>query len=613
MKQLVFALFLLFITLTATPQNNSCKNRWLKAGYTGLQEAKSFETKSLSVLKNARLHDTIKAKASTSLGIYMDFLHRQDAAINYYTKALSFLKQYPDLQVYVYINLAILYEIKADYGKSVQVSKQGLALNRKFGTPVTEALLYQTLAHAYFRSDKLDLAIEYLLKGIEILKKQTNTCYIYSLKLSLANTYIQTNNYNFAIDLFEEYLQNNAAAKGTKQHTIAIVNYTECLITLNQYDKALALLKQALPDVKNAGDKELEAVLYSRLANLENGREHTEASLLYYKTAYDLLRNGQSKFATHIFEDYLDVLNKAKRYNEALALTAIFKNSVAYRKSTALERMGYDESVAAINEKMGRYKESSAALREALRVCDSARQINNGYSEQELQAQYQTKFQREKNLLLVKHNQTLQNKLKTEERLILMYLLVGFAGGVIVFLYLRSARLRGRLQKEQLIHLETDKALTAQQHLHEQQLIVSQKNTIEEKQREATSIALQLANYYDNLNKLIEKCNTPGYVTATDIKKELLQLVKQKDYWKQFEARFNDLNPEFATTLTQRYPRLTKNDIEFCSLLKLKLSYKEIASLLQISHESVITKKYRIRKKMDLTDETELEKILSGF
>ena len=86
--------------------------------------------------------------------------------------------------------------------------------------------------------------------------------------------------------------------------------------------------------------------------------------------------------------------------------------------------------------------------------------------------------------------------------------------------------------------------------------------------------------------------------------------MKQKDYWKQFEIRFNTLHPEFGNLLTSRFSKLTKNDVEFCSLLKLNLSNKEIASLLQISHESAITKKYRIKKKMGINDDAEFEKLL---
>lgn len=118
-----------------------------------------------------------------------------------------------------------------------------------------------------------------------------------------------------------------------------------------------------------------------------------------------------------------------------------------------------------------------------------------------------------------------------------------------------------------------------------------------------------MANYQDSINTILGKCKTDE-INIAELKKELQQLLKQKDYWKQFETRFNSLHPEFEKTLSSKFPKLTKNDIEFCSLLKLNLTNKEIASLLQISHESTITKKYRIKKKMEINDDTEFEKLL---
>ncbi|PZR03576.1 MAG: hypothetical protein DI539_26145, partial [Flavobacterium psychrophilum] len=181
---------------------------------------------------------------------------------------------------------------------------------------------------------------------------------------------------------------------------------------------------------------------------------------------------------------------------------------------------------------------------------------------------------------------------------------------IIVLLFLRSLWLKNRLQKEALRNLNIEKNLIKQQQEHEHEFANSQKAIIEEKQRELTSTALRLANYQDNINGIIEKCENGQITDAKQLKQDLASLLRQKDYWKQFETRFNNLHPDFANTLTERYSKLTKNDVEFCSLLKLNLSNKEIATLLQISHESTITKKYRIKKKMEINDDTEFEKML---
>jgi DNA-binding CsgD family transcriptional regulator len=241
---------------------------------------------------------------------------------------------------------------------------------------------------------------------------------------------------------------------------------------------------------------------------------------------------------------------------------------------------------------------------------DSIAKAQKEVAIQEIQAKFQTELQREKNLVLEENNMTLQKQMQTEKVLMLLYIFISIALIVLILLFLRGYWLKNRLQKEELKSIETEKNIIQQQHLHEQELTNSQKEIIEEKQRELTSTALRMANYQDNISDIIEKCNNNTGLNVNDVKKELQLLMKQKDYWKQFETRFNTLHPEFGNILTGKFPKLTKNDIEFCSLLKLNLSNKEIASLLQISHESAITKKYRIKKKMEIQDDEEFEKLI---
>jgi DNA-binding CsgD family transcriptional regulator len=60
------------------------------------------------------------------------------------------------------------------------------------------------------------------------------------------------------------------------------------------------------------------------------------------------------------------------------------------------------------------------------------------------------------------------------------------------------------------------------------------------------------------------------------------------------------------------HPSLTPNDLRLCAYLRLNLSSKEIAPLLNISVRSIEIKRYRLRKKMELPHETGLvEYILS--
>ncbi|MEC3906247.1 LuxR C-terminal-related transcriptional regulator [Tamlana sp. 2201CG12-4] len=106
------------------------------------------------------------------------------------------------------------------------------------------------------------------------------------------------------------------------------------------------------------------------------------------------------------------------------------------------------------------------------------------------------------------------------------------------------------------------------------------------------------------------------------IKKELLNVEEGKsikhvikiidrnlnntDDWNVFEEAFNNADKDFLKKIKSLHPELTSNDLRLCAYLRLNLSSKEIAPLLNISPRSVEVKRYRLRKKMDLKHESNL-------
>ena len=78
------------------------------------------------------------------------------------------------------------------------------------------------------------------------------------------------------------------------------------------------------------------------------------------------------------------------------------------------------------------------------------------------------------------------------------------------------------------------------------------------------------------------------------------------DDWNVFEEAFNNADKDFLKKVKSIHPALTSNDLRLCAYLRLNLSSKEIAPLLNISARSVEVKRYRLRKKMDLAHESNL-------
>lgn len=81
---------------------------------------------------------------------------------------------------------------------------------------------------------------------------------------------------------------------------------------------------------------------------------------------------------------------------------------------------------------------------------------------------------------------------------------------------------------------------------------------------------------------------------------------KEEDDWNRFSLYFDQVHNNYLTTLKTRFPSLSPTDLKMCAYLRLNLSSKEIAQLLNISPKGVEISRYRIRKKLGLTPEINL-------
>ncbi len=88
--------------------------------------------------------------------------------------------------------------------------------------------------------------------------------------------------------------------------------------------------------------------------------------------------------------------------------------------------------------------------------------------------------------------------------------------------------------------------------------------------------------------------------------------INEEDTWNVFKEAFDNADKDFLKKIKAAHASLTPNDLRLCAYLRLNLSSKEIAPLLNISVRSIEIKRYRLRKKMELSHEQGLvEYILS--
>jgi tetratricopeptide (TPR) repeat protein len=566
-----------------------------------------------SALQRKNLHDTIKANIYNIYGIYYGTAGKGDSAIACYKKSLVLCKTNPRMSARPLMNIANAYRNQGEFEQSFKYLDQGLEISRQYKIKSMEGLILGNYSSNYQYLQQYDKAVDFGLQSIAILKQEKDVGKLVTAQQKLANTYLKMLNLKFARDMYVECLASYKQLKDESNYSVTMVNYAECLIMLNEFDKAGKALETALVGLKKLNNPQHVGVVYSKIANIAAKKNNNTKAIDNYEKSVAVLGNSKSVHITLVSTEYIEFLNKIKRYDRALEVYESLIKMQPFASATAADRLRLDIAIADTQGKTNDDKAAIASLQKAVITKDSMNDVASNKRAREIQAKFQTEIQREKNLSLAAKNRLLQHDIKDSRNRIYIYAGAGLALILLVSLVLRAYFLKNRLQREQLKAIATDVALLQQQHQNEQEFTNSQREIIEEKQRELTSTALRMANYQDSIADFIKKCDAQGISKITDLKKELIMLVKQQDYWKQFETRFNTLHPDFGVALTNKYNKLTKNDIEFCSLLKLNLSNKEIASLLQISHESAITKKYRIKKKMEINDDQEFEKLLTAI
>lgn len=87
----------------------------------------------------------------------------------------------------------------------------------------------------------------------------------------------------------------------------------------------------------------------------------------------------------------------------------------------------------------------------------------------------------------------------------------------------------------------------------------------------------------------------------------LIRDVEKSDQdWENFAMHFNTVNADFFNKLKDQFPDLTPNELKLCAYLKMNLSTKEIAQLMNITIKAVEVGRYRLRKKLRILPETNL-------
>ncbi len=243
-----------------------------------------------------------------------------------------------------------------------------------------------------------------------------------------------------------------------------------------------------------------------------------------------------------------------------------------------------------------RYSEVSQLQSRLIKIKDKFYSLEREQIVKNLEVQFEVS-EKDRQLRLLEKERQVSNLTNIILMICIIVLVVIFVTGYFV---LKSINKRDRQllkTKEELVE-----ALEKQRLMKEEQF----RNDLEHKESQLSAITLQMLQKNELIDEIKQYVQKDQPISGRELLKMVNKHLVQDNSWNDFDLYFESINKNFYTRLKHTYPDISTNDLKICALIKLNLSIKEMASILNISPDSVKTARYRLRKKLQLSTEDNL-------
>lgn len=493
----------------------------------------------------------------------------------------------PVAMAYAYYSRALLYKTLGKADDVVKFSQLGLTqLAKTTDHYIAAKIYYQLYAvnSGWNKEDKVDLyaraATDHALQARDY--NLLSNCYT---ALSVAHEYrynatknsLERDSILFYLDKSETLYRQHPGSVAANTYAIACINI------------ANAYLKY-FPASDNTA--KTQAIKYAGIARdvLKNASnsEEVAASSLGILSEYARQEGNEAQAETYLLEAYQGLKAAPNPYyytliNVAQALSNLYEHQGNYKRALELQK-----EVLVYNNK--NFNEQQA--------------LNT----QKLEIQYETE---KKNTEM----QLLKEREKSRTRQNYLYAVIALASltGLVFMFRAYHFRLRYSLQMEKQLELEKQDAelqmkLEKEEHARlkaEQLLLKTQQQQLK---KEAMANVLQLEHKHQMLLSIKDKLTEGDSVNMQKILKE--EMVIDNDF-EQAKLQIQQIHPDFFNLLNDNaQKKLTLLDLKLCAYLYLKMDTRQIAQLMHIEAKSVRMSRYRIKQKLGLDKDDDLNSYL---
>lgn len=452
------------------------------------------------------------------------------------------------------------------------------------------AIVLSNTGIIYYEQGTYDKALKSYTQALAIAERRRDIFTLASVHTNIGIIYSALGNYRKALYHYQQSVQLESGDGDNSGMAKSYTNIGVCFYNLGKRDSSLVYHQRAMRLYESVGEQKGIAHSLLNIGSIYQEKRDYTAANAYFTRGLALKRELSDAMGETIALTYLGRLRVAEgKTQEAITcldsayIKAYRIHALFYQVETSLLLAQLHEQAGHEREAMSYYKIYTAANDSLLRGKSSNLLMNLQIG------------------LATGEKQRRIHQLETQvthgtSRLTLLLTCGGalfLAAGWIVMRLRRRHRKETQNLEQELADNQTALMDHIRHLLDKNVLLESLNEQLQEEQQNASTIPDDEEQRVATLNQLT------GARIVTD------------DDWEAFKQLFTRVYPQFMIRMKERYAGITQAELRLAALIVLQLSTREIAAMLGISSESVKKARQRLRKKMELTAEQDLDRFLA--
>ena len=507
-------------------------------------------------------------------------------------------------QKYKYVN----YELAAYY------SSRGISLAQKYKEKELEADLWNLKGLMWSSKFDSDKAIKCFLSSIAAYRETDNTVGLAYAYLNLgANNNVDTIQYKYYRLALKCFIQNkNDLGIGRAYNNLGVVYMDH----FEKLDSAWIYFDRAFKKFEKNGDQDGAGAVYANMGDVYLKKSEYDSALEYFNKSNRLfVEVGNQKGVSHILSNIGNLYMQMRDYDISLA----------YLDSSEriAKELGFTEKLteiykcrSSVFDSLGDYQKALCwSKKYAIEIQELSKQRNHD-KVLAIQKEFEITEKLRAIAILEKNKRT--NRI-IQLGLLLIFLLLGW---ISIIIYRKQ---KFKVKKMHIIQVQNEKITRTEKDLMEVKirnsemgkLLLEKEVHLQSKKISGLASSVVRKNeFMDNLKKDISRLKgIDNDEDINDVTNNLLislhQNLEVDSDQQELKMQVERNNQKFFQYLELNYPKLSKGDRQLLSYIKMEIPSKTIATILNISHSSVFTKRYRLRKKLGLENEDSLNQFLT--